>query len=800
MMTAEVETKVGAYILPFSELSMKQLAQVGGKNASLGEMMQSLTPYGIRIPDGFAITTSAYREFLEDNSLVDQLTRVLATLDKKNLGNLDEVGKKCRDLVTGAHFPEDLRNAIAGAYRRFREKYGEDVAVAVRSSATAEDSPKASFAGQHDSYLNINSLDELLNSVRLCYASFFNDRAIKYRLDYGFDDMKVSLSVGVQHMVRSDKGSAGVAFTIDPESGNENIIYITGAWGLGETVVQGEVNTDEFYLFNHALEKNKTGIVSRKLGVKQVMMIYGGDNQERTVLQETPAALRDQFVLKDDEVHTLGTWCYQIEKHYGMPMDIEWAKDGVSGDLFIVQARPETVHASHKTAVIKEYSMKTDQKPVLVGKAIGHAVVSGRATIVKSLADSDKVKDGDIIVSDMTNPDWNALLRKAIAIVTNKGGRTSHASIIARELGIPAVVGTLKATTDLKDGETITVSCIGGDEGYVYNGKLAWTEKETDIKKIPHTRTKPMLILADPEKALLHASYPNEGVGLLRMEFIIANSIHIHPMALVNFDALPNDSEKKQIEALTRREVDKKKFFVNTLAEAIGLVAAAFYPKDVIVRMSDFKTNEYARLIGGRSFEPEEENPMLGFRGASRYYSDRYREGFKLECDAIKKVRNDMGLTNVKVMIPFCRTVAEGKAVLNTMKQFGLERGENGLEVYVMAEIPSNILLASEFAKLFDGFSIGSNDLTQLTLGLDRDSAIVSGLFDENNEAVKLLIAQLVETAHKEGRKVGLCGQAPSDHPGFAGFLVGCHIDSISFTPDALIRGIQNIQQAEVDA
>jgi pyruvate, water dikinase len=537
--------------------------------------------------------------------------------------------------------------------------------------------------------------------------------------------------------------------------------------------------------------------VHRHLGSKEKMLVYAHEEGKNTLWKETSASLRDQYVLYDDEVQLLGSWCQAIEKHYGTAMDIEWAKDGITGKIFIVQARPETVHAQRKQMTIKEYRLTTKKDPLLTGKAVGRSIVSGKVCIVKSLTDSGKVAAGDIIVADITNPDWNALLLKAICIVTNQGGRTSHASIVARELGIPAVVGTLDATEKLTDGQIITVSCESGDIGYVYDKKLDWTIKETSLDNLHHTETKPMLILADPHKALLYASYPNEGVGLLRMEFIINNSVQVHPMALVKFSELPSGTEKKQIEALSRHYVDKKQFFVETLAEAIALVAAAFYPKEVIVRMSDFKTNEYAKLLGGKSFEPQEENPMLGFRGASRYYNDRYREGFALECAAIKKVRNEMGLTNVKVMIPFCRTPHEGAQVLDTMKQFGLAQGDNGLEVYVMAEIPSNIILAKEFAALFDGFSIGSNDLTQLTLGLDRDSAIVSDLFDENNEAVTSQIKHLIEVAHQQGVKIGLCGQAPSDYPEFAKLLVKHEIDSISFNPDALIQGIENIMAAE---
>lgn len=784
------------WIMPFSRLSMKDIPEVGGKNASLGEMISQLASLGIAVPDGFAITVSAFNEFLFFNNLSPFLQHVLDRLDRKTLENLGDVGKECRELILKAEFPHAVQQAIEEALEKLT--YGhESWSVAVRSSATAEDSQTASFAGQHDTYLHVSGTENVLRAIRQCYASLFNDRAIKYRIDNGFSDMQVGQSVGVQLMVRSDKGSAGVIFTIEPETGNGNLIYVTGAWGLGESVVQGAVNTDEFYLFKPALEKNKYPIVNRALGEKAQMLVYSSTGGRDTVWQETPAALRDQYVLTDEELTLLGKWSLGIEKHFKRPMDIEWAKDGILGKLFIVQARPETVHGRRKLAMVREYKMMSDATPILTGKAVGRSVVSGKVRIVRSLADGAKVSPGDIIVADITNPDWNALLRKAVCIVTNKGGRTSHASIVARELGIPAVVGTISATEKLVDGQTITVSCAEGDEGYVYEGVVPWQEREIAWHTVSKTKTRPMLILADPQKALLYATYPSEGVGLLRIEFMVSNSIQIHPMALVRYNDLPDGGEKKRIDALTRHYVDKKQFFVDKLAESIGIVAAAFYPKEVIVRMSDFKTNEYAKLLGGELFEPLEENPMLGFRGASRYYHPFYREGFGLECAAIKKVRDEMYLTNVNVMIPFCRTVEEGQKVLEVMADFGLERKKNGLQVYVMAEIPSNILLARKFAKWFDGFSIGSNDLTQLTLGIDRDSAVISSLFDEGNEAVMALIGRLIEVAHEEGAKVGLCGQAPSDRPEFARYLVRLGIDSISFSPDALIRGIQNISAAE---
>ncbi len=791
------KSEENAMIIPFFELSMNDLIKVGGKNASLGEMIHHLSPIGINIPDGFAISVDAYYDFITLNTLAPLIQDKLNRLDTSTMDNLGEVASDCKALIMNAMIPDEVQEKIKIAYSTLVEKYGADASFAVRSSATAEDSPTASFAGQHDSFLNVSGYDNVLKAVQKCYASLFNDRAIKYRIDRGFAHMTVGQSVGVQLMVRSDKGCAGVAFTIEPENGNKNLIYITGAWGLGESVVQGIVNTDEFYLFKPSTEIKKNAIVYRLLGSKNKMLVYGDTSTSNTQLIATPVAFHDQYILNDEEVNLLGLWCNHIEKHYDMPMDIEWAKDGVTGKLFIVQARPETIHGKRKSIVIKEYFLKTSEAPILSGKSVGKSIVSGKVRIVKSLADSDKIQKGDIIVAEITNPDWNALLSKAICIVTDKGGRTSHASIVARELGIPAIVGTTIATSKLKDDQLITVSCCGGDIGNIYNGKLEWEETETSVENLAKTKVKAMFNLADPMKALQYSSYPNQGVGLLRIEFIVSTCLQIHPMALVKFDQLTNQAEKNKIEELTRQYSNKTKFFTEKLAESIALVAAAFFPKEVIVRMSDFKTNEYAKLLGGKDFEPDEENPMIGFRGASRYYNDRYREGFGLECEAIKIVRNEMNLTNVKVMIPFCRTVEEGRKVLETMEAFGLRRGENKLEVYVMAEVPSNFLLVDQFAELFDGFSIGSNDLTQLTLGLDRDSSIISDLFDEKNEAVTNLIRDFIEAAHRKGVSVGLCGQAPSDFPEYSKFLVDCGIDSISFNPDAVVKGIQNIIAAE---
>ncbi|MCS6967254.1 MAG: phosphoenolpyruvate synthase [Cytophagales bacterium] len=783
------------FCISFSQLRNTDVALVGGKNASLGEMYSQLSPLGIAVPDGFAVTAAAYRLFLKENDLEEALSKVLSELDRVHLSNLSTVGQRCRQLIASAKMPQAIAQAVSQSLAELCQ--GQAISVAVRSSATAEDLPTASFAGQHDSFLNIQGYDKVMLAIHRCYVSLFNDRAIKYRLDNGFEHMQVALSVGVQRMVRSDKGSAGVAFTIDPESGFENVIYLTAAWGLGENVVQGAVNPDEFYLFKPSIAQGRKALIHRKLGAKENKMIYASEGDKPVMNVLTTPLERQTFSLSNDEVETLGKWCYLIEQHYGMPMDIEWAKDGITGELFIVQARPETVHRQKQPIGVKEYKLLSKATPICKGKAIGNAITAGRVCIVRSLADAGKLQQGDIIVADITNPDWNALLRKAICIVTNKGGRTSHASIVARELGIPAVVGTGDATSKLHDGQLITVSCAEGDEGYIYNGMLEWEEKSIDFRQIPQTRTQAMFILADPQRAFHFARYPNQGVGLLRMEFIISNSIRIHPMALVKFNELASFNDRKAIEAITAQYPDKKKYFVEKLSEAVAMVAAAFYPKEVIVRMSDFKSNEYAQLIGGKMFEPVEENPMLGFRGASRYYHERYREGFGLECEAMRIVRDEMGFTNVKLMIPFCRTIQEGKRVLETMRQFGLERGKNGLEIYVMAELPSNVILAHEFAQIFDGFSIGSNDLTQLTLGIDRDSAIINELFDENNQAVKTMLSMVIKAAKNAGRKVGLCGQAPSDYPAFAQFLVEQGIDSISFTPDALLKGIENIYIAE---
>lgn len=783
----------------FSEITLKDLPQVGGKNASTGEMCKHLAPLGIRVPAGFAITAAAFRNFLDANKITGQISGLLNKLDKKNFSNLAQTGKACRALVNKANLPVELVKDITLAYANMEGNKNGQLSVAVRSSATAEDLPDASFAGQHDSFLNITGTGQVLATVKKCFASLYNDRAIKYRCEKNFDQTKIALSVGVQKMIRSDKASAGVAFTIEPETGFGNLVYITGVWGLGENIVQGAATPDEYYFFKPSLRANKRSLITKKLGEKAHALVFAKKNKAGRALVNilTPAKKRIQYVLSEKEAEELAKWCLVIEEHYKTPMDIEWAKDGKENRLYIVQARPETVHGGKNQIAISEFKLLEKSKVLVSGKAVGTKIVSGIARILKTPAEGHKLKAGEILITDITNPDWNAVLKKASVIVTNKGGRTSHASIVAREFGLSAVVGTLNATQVIRDGQQITVSCAEGDIGKVYEGKLQWSEKKIFPEKIRMPQTDPMFILADPGKALFLSSYPNKGVGLLRMEFIINNSIGVHPMALTRYKEVKDKAAKRAITRLTKGYPDKKDFFIEKLAEGIAMVAAAFYPKDVIVRMSDFKTNEYANLLGGKQFEPGEENPMIGFRGASRYYNTRYKEGFGLECAAIKRVRNEMGLTNVKLMIPFCRTVEEGKKVIEIMEEFGLKRGEEGLEIYVMAEVPSNVILAEEFARIFDGFSIGSNDLTQLTLGIDRDSAIIGDLFSERNAAPMCMIRTMIRKAKKLNIKIGLCGQAPSDYPEFAQFLVEEGIDSISFNPDALLKGIENINAAE---
>jgi len=788
-------------IYKFEELDNSNVKEVGGKNASLGEMFQQLSSKGINIPDGFATSADAYRKFIRENEIEEKLKETLSSLKADDSEKLQEAGEKCRNLIMEASIPEDIEKAILKSYKELKKREKSLESVAVRSSATAEDLPDASFAGQHETYLNIKNEEELLEAWKKCVASLFTDRAIKYREENGFEHMKVALSVGVQKMVRADKASAGVAFTIDPDSGFENVILVNGAWGLGENVVQGTVRNDEFFLFKEALKNDKDPILSKKLGSKKKMMVYEKKKKSDETIKNkrTPVKKRKKYVLTDEELVQLGKWCLSIEKHYNKAMDIEWAKDGNSGELYIVQARPETVHSSkEKTSKLKKFILKDKgSEPILTGTGIGDKIAAGKAKILDSPNEADKLEEGDVLVTEITNPDWDPVMKKASAIITNSGGRTSHAAIVARELGAVAVVGAKDATYEIKDGQEITVSCAKGNDGHIYDGILEWDEDEIDLEKLGKPKTEVMLILANPGTAFNNAMLPVDGVGLMRLEFVINSSIKVHPMALVNFDELKSKKVKKKIEKITENYDDKKEYFVDKLSKAVATIAAAFYPKDVIVRMSDFKSNEYADLIGGKQFEPEEENPMVGFRGASRYYHEKYKEGFALECQAMRKVRDDMGLTNVKLMIPFCRTVEEGKKVKRVMAENGLKRRKNGLEIYVMTEIPSNVVIGEDFAEIFDGFSIGSNDLTQLTLGIDRDSELVSDLFTEKDNAVKTLIKWAIDKAHYKERKIGLCGQAPSDFPEFAQFLVECGIDSVSFNPDAVAKGIENIVEAE---
>lgn len=786
---------------PFKELNQSRVEDVGGKNASLGEMFGELSSEGIRVPNGFATTADAYWKFINTNNLKDPISEQLKKLDRDEFSNLEEVGETIRSKIVDASMPEELSEAIKAAYRDLEEREEDLESVAIRSSATAEDLPDASFAGQHESFLNIKGEADVVETVQKCYASLFTNRAIKYREDNGFDHMKIALSASVQKMVRSDKSCSGVAFTIEPDIGFEEVIFINGSWGLGDYIVGGEVAGDQFYLYKKNLTKDKIPIISKDAGKKDKKLIYSDTTNEdgqNTKDATTTKKERHSFILSDAEVEKLGKWCLKIEEHYEKPMDIEWAKDGNSGEIYIVQARPETVHSSKEEKnKLKQYSLKDDGHVIASGKSIGDKIAAGNARILQSPDESDKLEEGDVLITEITNPDWEPIMKKASAIVTNSGGRTSHAAIVARELGTVAVVGAEDATEKIQDGQEVTVSCAEGQEGKIYEGILKWEEEEIDTEEFADPDTDVELILANPKLAFQYASYPVDGVGLVRLEFAINNSIKAHPLALIHFNELKDDEAKKEIEDLTAAYGDKENYFVEKLSMAVGTIAAAFYPREVIVRMSDFKSNEYAELLGGEQFEPEEENPMLGFRGASRYTSKQYRDGFRLECLAMKRARDDMGLDNIKLMIPFCRTVDQAENVIEEMETHGLKQGKNGLELFVMVEIPSNVTGLEDFADVFDGFSIGSNDLTQLTLGVDRDSELVSSIFDERNNQVRKTIAEAIEKAKKSGRKIGLCGQAPSDFPEYAQFLVEKQIDSISFNPDAIAKGIKNILKAE---
>ena len=781
----------------FETLGREDVPQVGGKNASLGEMVQQLGREGIRVPPGFATTSDVYWRYLEANDLVARMTALLDDWSAGKAG-LAETGRDIRTLLLKGEFPADVRTAVAAAYRELSARAGiDEVAVAVRSSATAEDLPDASFAGQQETFLNVRGEDAVLNACRRCFASLFTDRAISYRKAKGFDHMKVALSVGIQQMVRSDLGGAGVMFSIDTETGFDKVVLINAAWGLGENVVQGSVDPDEYQVFKPLLDRpEKTPIVEKKLGAKAIKMVYAaGDTPTRNV--PTSKAERVAFVLTDDEILNLARWAVTIEAHYGQPMDMEWARDGETGEMFIVQARPETVQARRDSGSFRTCRIVEKGEQLTKGLAIGDAIVSAQVCLIESAADIADFIDGSILVTSTTDPDWVPIMKRAVAIVTDHGGRTSHAAIVSRELGLPAIVGAGNATEVLHTGQEVTVSCAEGDEGFIYAGRATFTEEVLDVTDIPETRTRVMLNLGNPGAAFRWWRLPADGVGLARMEFVISNAIRVHPMALVHHDTLRDEAAKAEIAALTAGYPDKAEYFVDRLSRGLARIAAAQHPRPVIVRMSDFKTNEYAGLIGGAPFEPDEENPMIGFRGASRYYSERYREGFALECRAIARLRGEMGFDNVVVMIPFCRSVKEADRVLEVMAAHGLERGKDGLEVYVMCEIPSNVILARQFADRFDGFSIGSNDLTQLVLGVDRDSGELAELFDEQDEAVRWMIARVIGEARQAGVKIGLCGQGPSDHPDFAAFLVECGISSISVTPDSFIAVKHRIAAAE---
>ncbi|CAJ0814521.1 Phosphoenolpyruvate synthase [Ralstonia wenshanensis] len=787
-----------AHVVWFEALRRTDVPRVGGKNASLGEMVATLACQGVNVPPGFALTAEAFWRFVDANSLQPVIASALAELDGGKL-SLAETGLTIRRAMLRGEWPAETVEAIRLAYDELNRRVGQtDIDVAVRSSATAEDLPEASFAGQQETYLNIRGERALLDACRRCYASLFTDRAISYRQAKGIDHSKVALSVGVQRMVRSDLGGAGVMFTIDTETGFDKSVLINAAWGLGENVVQGKVEPDEYEVYKPLLsEPSLSPIVGKKLGGKGLKMIYTNDGDHPTKNVPTSKAERASFVLSDHEILTLSRWACVIEQHYGQPMDIEWAKDGVTSEVFVVQARPETVESRREASAVKTWHIKKTGRKILSGVSIGEAVAAGKVCIIDNPRDMERFVDGAILVTQTTDPDWVPVMRRAAAIITDQGGRTSHAAIVSRELGLPAIVGAGNATHLLHDEQDVTVSCAEGREGFVYEGIADFEVEEIDFDSIPATRTQVMLNLANPAAAFRWWRIPADGVGLARMEFVVSNHIKIHPMALARFDTLKDEDAKQTIAAMTAGYEDRTEYFVDRLARGLGRIAAAQYPQPVVVRMSDFKTNEYAHLIGGAEFEPKEENPMLGFRGASRYYSPRYREGFALECRAIFRLRNEMGFKNVVVMIPFCRSTKEADRVLEVMAQNGIRRGEAGLKIYVMCEIPSNVILAKAFAQRFDGFSIGSNDLTQLTLGVDRDSADLAELFDEQDDAVKWMIQSVITKAHEAGAHVGLCGQAPSDHPEFAAFLVECGIDSISVSPDSFIAVKRTVAAAE---
>lgn len=773
------------YVLWFKDLGMHDVDRVGGKNASLGEMISHLSNAGVSVPNGFATTADAYREFLSQSGLADEINASLAKLDVDDVNALAAEGKRIRQLVSDTPFPPALDAAIEAAYAELTAA-NPAMAVAVRSSATAEDLPDASFAGQQESFLNVQGLESVKHHIREVFASLYNDRAIAYRVHQGFEHAEVALSAGVQQMVRSENGSSGVMFTLDTESGYDGVVFLTSSYGLGEMVVQGAVNPDEFYVYKQGLAAGKKAILRRNLGSKAIKMVYSDDPAERVKIVDVDKADSNRFSLTDAEVESLARQAVTIEQHYGRAMDVEWGKDGDDGKLYILQARPETVKSRDSSTVIERFMLRERSKVLCEGRSIGQRIGSGTVRVVNDLSQMDKVKPGDVLVSDMTDPDWEPVMKRASAIVTNRGGRTCHAAIIARELGIPAVVGCGDATELLKDGQAVTVSCAEGDTGHIYEGELTFEVVSNSVDDLPDLPFKVMMNVGNPDRAFGFSSIPSDGVGLARLEFIINRMIGVHPRALLDYDTLPAD---------VRRSVDRRiggyasprDYYVDKLVEGISSIAAAFAPKKVIVRMSDFKSNEYAYLVGGHNYEPEEENPMLGFRGASRYVSDSFRECFDMECEALKRVREEMGLDNVEIMIPFVRTVAEAANVIELLAENGLRRGEHGLRVIMMCELPANAVLAEEFLQHFDGFSIGSNDLTQLTLGLDRDSGLVAHLFDERNEAVKKLLEMAIKACRKEGKYIGICGQGPSDHPDFAKWLVDQGIESVSLSPDSVM-------------
>ena len=796
-------TQLVSLIRWFEDIGIEDLPLVGGKNASLGEMYCELASQGVKVPNGFAITAEAYRAFLRETKLDGKIKEILQDLNAQDIENLRQRGRRVRQAILAASLPAHLERAITDAYDRLSAGGHDLVDVAVRSSATAEDLPDASFAGQQETYLNVQGPQALLDACQRCFASLFTDRALSYRVDKGFDHFKIALSIGVQRMVRSDLATSGVMFSIDTESGFRDAVLINAAYGLGENVVQGTVNPDEYYVFKPTLKQGFSPILQKILGTKEFKLVYdvGGGKMVKNV--PVPPDDRARFAITDEEILTLARWACVIEDHYSAkkgrpsPMDMEWAKDGRTGDLFIVQARPETVQSQKDRDTMETYHLTQRGRVLVKGRSVGEKIASGPVRVITSAQYLQQFKEGEVLVTDKTDPDWEPIMKKAAAIVTNRGGRTCHAAIVSRELGLPAVVGTEHGTELLTDGQLVTVSAAEGEVGVVYEGTLSFEMGRVNLKGLQRPKTKIMMNVGNPEEAFGLSCIPNDGVGLAREEFIVSTYIQVHPLALLNYGQLTDGAVKAEIDRITVGYADKPQFFVDKLAQGVAMIAAAFYPKEVIVRLSDFKSNEYAHLIGGKPYEPTEENPMLGFRGASRYYDPRYRDGFALECRAMKKVRDEMGLTNVKLMIPFCRTVEEGRLVQAEMAKHGLTRGENGLEVYVMCEIPSNVILADQFAEIFDGFSIGSNDLTQLILGVDRDSEIVAHLFDERNQAVKSMIASVVKVAKAKEKKIGICGQAPSDYPEFAKFLVEQGIDSISLNPDAVMKTTAMVLETE---